>query len=374
MEIGFVTPHISLSSGGIQNTSYLFAEAFRDQCKFRVITSGDSDRVAGCEDTITYCKHKREDNIGLHIDFIQALFASHQSKPFDFTFTILYPYALSCFLLKKIKRVPYGVMVHGAELMPEPKRHGVKGNIIWRMKRLLREVVLRNADIVFANSSYTEQLFKKAYGASKKTVVIHPPIKYEDKHIDVNDTEKRYVLLSLGRIVERKGFQFVIEAMPELLREIPDLKYYIAGSGPYTQQLKSRISEHHLEEHVKLLGRVSEEEKDKLYRECDIFIMPSYTIEGDGEVEGFGIVFIEANMYGKYVIGTCEGGIPDAIIEGVTGSFAVQQSTASISSTISRIYKEERMYSPLDCIEWSKEMDASLLAGNYLKAITATLN
>lgn len=371
MNIGFITPQISLSMGGIQNMSYHFVGAFSEQCDFRVFCSKDSDDVEGY-DNVTYSKYKQDETFGLHGELIKNTFSAHKQKAFDFTFASLYPYGLACYFLKKLKGVPYGILTHGNELMLEPERKGIKGKIIGIVKQRLKRIILENADVVFANSNYTKELFLESYSA-KKVVVIHPPVKYVDRHVDVENEKKNYVLLSIGRIIERKGFQYAIDAMSELIKAYPQLKYYIAGDGPYADTLKQKTIELGLEEHVFLLGRISEEEKDRLYRECDCFIMPSYTIKEDAEVEGFGIVFIEANMYGKYVIGTREGGIPDAIIEGKTGSFVKSQDVDSLIEKINKIYSKSFSYSPEECILWSKMMDASSIANQYMKAINGKL-
>ena len=154
--------------------------------------------------------------------------------------------------------------------------------------------------------------------------------------------------------------------MEKLSKDIPDLKYLIAGGGPYEKELSKLIREKGLDSCVKLLGRVSEEEKDSLYRKCDYFIMPSYIVEEESSVEGFGIVFIEANMYGKYVIATRSGGIPDAIQEHVTGEFVETENADSIVETIRHLYLNDFMYDPDKCIEWAKNMDIEKIVDEYI--------
>ncbi len=205
-------------------------------------------------------------------------------------------------------------------------------------------------------------------------IVIHPPIRFVDKGINIDEKKKSYKLLSIGRLVERKGFQFVIDAMNDLVNDIPGLKYYIAGSGPYMESLKKRVENNRLQDHVCFLGRVTEEEKDNLYKECDYFIMPSFMINETDDYEGFGIVYIEANMYGKYVIATKTGGIPDAVIEGVTGSFVLPQSSESIALTIKNMYNQKSSYSPIKCVEWAKTMDIQNIVHQYLYAISRILS
>jgi phosphatidylinositol alpha-1,6-mannosyltransferase len=125
-----------------------------------------------------------------------------------------------------------------------------------------------------------------------------------------------------------------------------------------------------LQNHVFFLGRVSEEEKDRLYRECDYFIMPSYMKENTGDFEGFGIVYIEASMYGKFVIATRSGGIPDAVCEGVTGAFVEAQDSESVYLKLKELYSNDFYPDRLKCIEWSKKMDTNNIVRQYIDAIS----
>ena len=87
------------------------------------------------------------------------------------------------------------------------------------------------------------------------------------------------------------------------------------------------------------------------------------------EVEGFGIVYIEANMYGKFVIGTREGGIPDAILNNKTGILIKSQDKDPIVKTLKQLYDADFKYDPNDCLEWAKKMDVNIIAQQYMKEI-----
>jgi len=372
MNIGFITPQISREKGGISNTSYLFMESFPKRANFHAFCAKDSDIVPGNENKIIYSKFNQNQTIGLHLDIILKVFKQNRKQPFDFSFTSLCSYGVPCYLLKKCKGVPYGVMIHGNEVMEEPKRFGILGRIKRFSKTRFKRLVVSNADVIFANSSYTKTLFETHYGKAN-IEIIHPPIKFVDKEGEKDSVGIRFNLLSIGRIVERKGFQFVIEAMEDLVKVYPMLKYYIAGSGPYSKTLEELVNKLNLSRNVFLLGRVSEEEKEKLYKECDLFIMPSFIIESEAEVEGFGIVFIEANMFGKYVIATKTGGIPDAIIEGVTGQFVEEQNHYSIAEAIRNFYNHSFCYSKKKCIMWAQELDVDVIIEQYLTCFSRIL-
>jgi phosphatidylinositol alpha-1,6-mannosyltransferase len=110
----------------------------------------------------------------------------------------------------------------------------------------------------------------------------------------------------------------VIEALPEIIKKVPNVIYLICGKGPHKKKLISLVNKNNLSDYVKFLGQLPQEDLTAYYQLCDVFIMPSRQLP-NGDVEGFGIVFIEANLFGKPVIGGRSGGIPEAILDGQTG-------------------------------------------------------
>jgi phosphatidylinositol alpha-1,6-mannosyltransferase len=131
----------------------------------------------------------------------------------------------------------------------------------------------------------------------------------------------RNVLLTLARIVERKGQDLVIRALPAIIRKVPNVTYCIAGDprGDHAQTLKTLVAELGLESHVRFAGYVEPAELPAFYNLCDAYIMPSREIASSGDTEGFGITFLEANACEKPVIGGNSGGVVDAIVDGETG-------------------------------------------------------
>jgi phosphatidyl-myo-inositol dimannoside synthase len=123
------------------------------------------------------------------------------------------------------------------------------------------------------------------------------------------------VLLTFGRLVSSqraKGFEEVLELMPGLVREIPELTYVIAGAGEYGKDLKKKARELGIKEHVLFTGMVKEAEKADLYRLADVFVMPS-------RGEGFGFVFLEAMACGIPVIASKADGSREAVLNGQLG-------------------------------------------------------
>ena len=123
------------------------------------------------------------------------------------------------------------------------------------------------------------------------------------------------LLCSVGRQVERKGFTWFVEhVMPHLP---DDVHYWIAGDGPQGPDIQRAIERHNLVPRVRRLGRISNENLARLYRGADLFIMPNIPVEGD--MEGFGVVLLEAGQCGTPAIAAQLEGIQDVITDGVNG-------------------------------------------------------
>lgn len=137
-------------------------------------------------------------------------------------------------------------------------------------------------------------------------------------------------LLSVGRLVKRKGFAwFVDQVMPMLPSHI---EYWIAGTGPESEAIQHAATARGLEERVHLLGRCSDEHLVKLYSESDLLIMPNLPVEGD--MEGFGVVMLEAGSSGTPAIAADLEGIRDVITNDVNGRLVPSGDASAFKNTI----------------------------------------
>ena len=142
----------------------------------------------------------------------------------------------------------------------------------------------------------------------------------EKRHSEIDGLARRVngtqlALCSVGRQVERKGFLwFVDEVMPLLPA---DVHYWLAGDGPMQEEIEAAAREEALTDRIHLLGKITESELQTLYRSSDLFLMPNVPIEGD--MEGFGIVMLEAGLCGLPVIAARLEGIQDVVEEGRNG-------------------------------------------------------
>ncbi|KWT60355.1 alpha-(1-2)-phosphatidylinositol mannosyltransferase [Streptomyces albus subsp. albus] len=130
---------------------------------------------------------------------------------------------------------------------------------------------------------------------------------------------ERPVVVCVSRLVPRKGQDTLIEAMPRILAEVPDAVLLIVGGGPYEKQLHALAVEKGVADSVRFTGSVPWEELPAHYGAGDVFAMPCRTRRGGLDVEGLGIVYLEASATGLPVVAGDSGGAPDAVLDGETG-------------------------------------------------------
>ncbi len=147
------------------------------------------------------------------------------------------------------------------------------------------------------------------------------------------DISNKKIFITVGRLVERKGVEwFVTNVIPKLSN---DIVYLIIGDGPNKDNINNAVINNKAKNKVFLLGRISDTELDLIYSTADIFIMPNIKVNND--LEGFGIVAIEASSHGLPVIASRLEGIQDAIINNKTGFFAEPENASSFINKINEI-------------------------------------
>jgi phosphatidylinositol alpha-1,6-mannosyltransferase len=134
-----------------------------------------------------------------------------------------------------------------------------------------------------------------------------------------NKKDHPIVLLSVGRLIPRKGMDLVLEALPKVLKQCPDMIYKIVGDGPDRSRLEQLSLELGVDEAVDFLGYAENGDLPSIYQSADIFVLPSREMKDESSIEGFGIVYLEASACGLPVIAGRSGGAVEAVIEGETG-------------------------------------------------------
>jgi phosphatidylinositol alpha-1,6-mannosyltransferase len=219
--------------------------------------------------------------------------------------------------LSKLLGFPVFVGAHGLEVA-RAKRG---------LERRLMAWTLAGSSGVVAVSRFTRSLVEEATGGRARVDVIGCGVDTEAFTpgpkpaylIDRYDLMGKRVLLTLARITERKGHEVVIRALPRVLSSCPDVVYLVAGKGGHRRQLLRLVGELGLEKHVLFCGYVPPEELADHYNLCDVYVMISKEIASTGDVEGFGITYLEAGACAKPVVAGESGGVVDAVEDGVNG-------------------------------------------------------
>jgi phosphatidyl-myo-inositol dimannoside synthase len=227
------------------------------------------------------------------------------------------PEGLVALFIKFVKRIPYLLYAHGEE---------IQTGLASRKFRWLIPKIYNSASVIIANSRHTQALLQNIGVSPAKIHVIHPGVNlqlFHDGKESAQMLREQYhlgdapVLLTVGRLQRRKGHDMVIRALPLIQAKLPRTTYFIVGAGEELAYLQRLVDEMGVADSVIFTGCVSDEELPGYYAACDVFIMPNREIDGD--IEGFGMVYLEASAAGKPVIGGRSGGTEDAILDGVTG-------------------------------------------------------
>ena len=148
----------------------------------------------------------------------------------------------------------------------------------------------------------------------------------------------RPMLLTVGRLVPRKGVDTMLRALPPIAASVPEVQYVVAGTGPDRGRLEHLAVRWGVRDRVHFVGYVTDDALPSYYSAADLFVMPAR--EAPPDVEGFGLVFLEANACGTPAVGARSGGIPDAIVEGETGLLVPSSDPASLASALSSLLRD----------------------------------
>jgi len=245
-------------------------------------------------------------------------------------------------ILRRLFAIPVVVTTHGLDMVFPNRIYQ------WLISRCLTRV-----DLVICVSEHTRrQCLDRGVPASKCKVILHgvdvEELASTSKHSpsDLNsivgeDLTGKKVILSVGRLVKRKGVrEFIVDALPQILKRRNDVHYLVVGQGPQRSLIKREIARLDLQEKVSLLGRVDEKALQALYDAADIVVLPNIPVKGD--VEGFGIVALEACARGICVVAARLEGLQEAIKEGENGFLVEPGDSAAYADTIVRLLEDDQ--------------------------------
>ena len=258
---------------------------------------------------------------------------------------ILLPTPRVAFHLKKIIRnegittAAFGAAAPLGLLSAGMKRAGVvrtvaltHGHEVWWAKVFPFNLLLRRigstVDVLTYLGEFTRSAISKGLTAKAQASMVKIAPGIDVEHFIPTDAtvlrnslglSDKKVIVSVGRLVHRKGQDHLIEAMPEILKSIPQAHLLLVGEGPYREHLQTLVKKHNLEASVTFIGRIQYKDLPTYICVGDIFAMPSRSRLMGLEVEGLGIVYLEASSCGLPVLAGDSGGAPDALVQNVTG-------------------------------------------------------
>ena len=206
------------------------------------------------------------------------------------------------------------------------------------LKSLIRRV-LKKTDVVTVNSSFTKKQVLRFSPPNIPIWII--PMGMDEKRVffiqegDISK-KRRNSILFVGRLIDWKGVDILIQAIHLVKKRIPDVLLIIVGEGPDRQKYEKLTIQLHLEDTILFKGRISDDELNLSYFKADLFILPSNEIKGI-VMEGLGVVLLEAMASGTPVIGSNTGGIPDIIEDGVNGLLVTPGDPQALADAIIRI-------------------------------------
>ena len=261
-----------------------------------------------------------------------------------------------------IHTVWFGAAAPLAVLAPAMRRAGARRVIAsthghevgWSMLPGARQVlgyIGAHTDVVTFVSRYTRGRFAAAFGADAALEYLPPGVDTERFHPDPQARQRireqlgigdRPTVLCLSRLVPRKGQDTLIRALPLIRTTVPDAVLVVVGGGPYADDLHRLAEREQMSEHVVFTGSVPAEDLPAYHAIADVFAMPARTRGGGLDVEGFGIVYLEASATGVPVVAGRSGGAPETVREGITGTVVDGRDVPTVAAAVSVLLSDPR--------------------------------
>ena len=247
--------------------------------------------------------------------------------------------------------------------------HGSEVNLKkWLLKKLTH-VSINSADNIVAVSSFTRSILPEYILKAKEIHIIPNGIKVMDNRRNTFDEKIELVgspcLLTVGHVTPRKGQHRVVKALPHLVKKYPLIHYHMVGTPNTKKEVEEMALNLKVADYITFHNRIERhEDLAKYYSACDIFMLLSEN-QRDGDVEGFGIVALEANLYGKPVIGAVNCGIEDAIKNDFSGYLVDGNNPNEIANAVENcLLSKQRL--EITTRDWARKHNWKDIAKIYL--------
>lgn len=301
------------------------------------------------------------------VRFVGALAREIDTSRPDYILTLQWdPFGYLLRLLTALRRrpLPYGVAIHGTDLLELPVQPLAR-----RLKGWLRAVGLNGAAHIFVSTTHSRERVA-ALGIGPANIrVIRNGIPFRDE-IGPAESDGPPILLTTARLIWRKGHETVLRALPRILAAFPETRYQIVGEGPERPRLEALARELGVAARVTFCGQVAHAERERLLRAATLFVLPCR--ESPTDYEGFGIAFLEAMQHGKAVIGGRSGGVPDVVLHGETGLLVPPDDPEALATTILALLRQPDEAARLGRNGWEHARSHyrwDLIAAEYVAAM-----
>ncbi len=318
MQILFITRKYPPSTGGMETAAYRLYTVLSAHNKVQLVKWGGSNRLL----PIVY--------IGL---LVRALWYGLTRRP-DVIYLQDGLMAPLGWIIKGVLHRPTVMTIHGLEVTYRSSLY--RHLVIPYMERMDRIVAVSNETARIVRQKLPDTHPEVIFNGQDDTFYDPRPRKEHltiiasETGIPLKTLQARKLLHTNGRLIERKGVRWFIKNVLPKLPE--DTLYLVSGDGPERKNIETTIAQYHLENRAKLLGRVSDEALHALYNTVDIFVMPNVPVADD--MEGFGLVALEAASCGRTVLAAKLEGIQDAIIDDKNGRLIQPQDTTAWTQAI----------------------------------------
>lgn len=253
-----------------------------------------------------------------------------------------FPHALFAWIGARRQRAGLSLRFYGAELMLADRLAPVRPFLRFFMRRAHRANAISTFTAQRALCLLERQMAVVPYGSAVPLAAPQEEPERNGAASAATGSTRRAELLFVGRLVARKGVEYLVRAMPLVRARGIDAHLTVVGSGHREAEIRQAIDAAGAADLVTLAGRVSEEEKIRLYRACDAYVHPAI-VDAGGDTEMLGVVLIEAMAYRKPVIASDVGGIPDVIQDGDTGLLVPQQDPQALADAIARVLRDPEL-------------------------------
>jgi phosphatidylinositol alpha-1,6-mannosyltransferase len=328
-----------LYRGGIATFSYELAKALAK------ITNQDVTLMApACENDINFDKHNHFKTIRVKLpaSAAKAIFPLRrylkeyikENSPDQVLHFLWHPEAVSSYFSRSTN---YSIITHAVEVLE------VSGGFRKKIRKILsplKKLVYKKAKKVFAVSHFTTDLVHAKCGLEKNKInIMHPGVDLSEWKLTTRNNLPVQNFFTVTRLLDYKGVDKVIVALNRLKNHHQNWQYQIAGDGPDRKRLEKMVIDLNLSKYVKFLGAIDDDTLEKCLSNTDVFIMCTREDWKTPNVEGFGIVFLEAAACGIPSIGGKSGGISDAVVDGVTGWLVPPEDSNEIFKVLDFVIK-----------------------------------